>query len=42
MLQSLAAGKAPTFTADEFAAADAKLNDVYKKVQQGPARSGAR
>ena len=35
MLQSLAAGKAPTFTADEFAAADAKLNDVYKKVQQG-------
>jgi uncharacterized protein YecT (DUF1311 family) len=33
MLQSLAAGKAPTFTAAQFAAADAVLNKVYQQVQ---------
>jgi hypothetical protein len=34
MLQSLAAGKAPTFTPEQFTAADTKLNTVYQRVQQ--------
>jgi uncharacterized protein YecT (DUF1311 family) len=38
MLQSLAAGTAPTFTSEQFAAADARLNAVYQKVQQAPAK----
>ena len=34
MLSSLAAGTAPAYNAQQFEAADAKLNDVYQKVQR--------
>lgn len=34
MLQSLAAGKAPRFTTEQFTAADARLNTLYQRIQQ--------